>query len=207
MWPTFPPFLFLYSWVFSTGDSVCSHLLTLAPGSRIFLPWSWRRYIPPKRRFTQYVYLQGAKSHKTAFFILQGYLLLNELTKIFRNEILHVQGTTRSAVISFYKLINRFKSEHSRIHERTFGSICMHTCVCVCYVVCVLCCVCVVFCVCCVVLCCVCVCVCVCVCNFCGMEASTQKMKDTSFGLTLLEEHSCKPVVILYISAGIYPQN
>jgi hypothetical protein len=23
MWPTFPPFLFLYSWVFSTGGSVC----------------------------------------------------------------------------------------------------------------------------------------------------------------------------------------
>jgi hypothetical protein len=31
----------------------CSHLLTLVPRSRIFLPWRWRRYVPPKRRFTQ----------------------------------------------------------------------------------------------------------------------------------------------------------
>jgi hypothetical protein len=29
MWPTLHPLLFLYSWAFSTGDSVCSHLLTL----------------------------------------------------------------------------------------------------------------------------------------------------------------------------------
>jgi hypothetical protein len=43
------------------------HLLTLVPGSRIFLPWRWRRYIPPKGRFTQD--LHGATSQKTAFFI------------------------------------------------------------------------------------------------------------------------------------------
>jgi hypothetical protein len=47
---------------------VCSYLLTLVPRSRIFLPWRWRRYVPPKRRFTQD--LHGATSQKTAFFSL-----------------------------------------------------------------------------------------------------------------------------------------
>jgi hypothetical protein len=41
-------------------------LLTLVPRSRIFLLWRWRRYVPPKRRFTQDVH--GATSQKTAFF-------------------------------------------------------------------------------------------------------------------------------------------
>jgi hypothetical protein len=54
--------------VAQTVCRVCSHLLTLAPGSRIFLPWRWRRYVPPKRRFTQD--LHGATSKKTAFFIV-----------------------------------------------------------------------------------------------------------------------------------------
>jgi hypothetical protein len=44
----------------------CSHLLTLAPRSRIFLPWRRRRYVPPKRRFTQDVH--SATSQRTAFF-------------------------------------------------------------------------------------------------------------------------------------------
>jgi hypothetical protein len=46
--------------------SVCSHLLTLVPRSRIFLPWSWRQCVPPKRRCTQD--LHSATSQKTAFF-------------------------------------------------------------------------------------------------------------------------------------------
>jgi hypothetical protein len=33
-----------------------------------FLPWRWRRYVNPKRRFTQD--LQGATSQKTTFFIV-----------------------------------------------------------------------------------------------------------------------------------------
>jgi hypothetical protein len=33
----------------------------------IFLPWRWRRYFPPKRRFTQDIH--GATSQKTAFSI------------------------------------------------------------------------------------------------------------------------------------------
>jgi hypothetical protein len=31
----------------------CSHLLTLVPRLRIILPWRWRQYVPPKRRFTR----------------------------------------------------------------------------------------------------------------------------------------------------------
>jgi hypothetical protein len=45
-----------------------SHLLTLVPLSRIFLPWRWRRYVTPKRRFTQD--LHGAIFQKTVFFIV-----------------------------------------------------------------------------------------------------------------------------------------
>jgi hypothetical protein len=48
--------------------SVCSHLFTLVPRSRIFVPWRWRQYVPPKRRFTQD--LHGATSQKTTFFIV-----------------------------------------------------------------------------------------------------------------------------------------
>jgi hypothetical protein len=66
MRPTLPPSLFLHSWVFSTGGSVCSHLLMLVPRSRIFLLWRWRRYVPLKRRFTQE--LHSATSQKTALF-------------------------------------------------------------------------------------------------------------------------------------------
>jgi hypothetical protein len=48
--------------------SDCSHLLTPVPRSRIFLPWRWRRYVPPKRRFTED--LHGSTSQKTAFFVV-----------------------------------------------------------------------------------------------------------------------------------------
>jgi hypothetical protein len=41
-------------------------VLTLVPRSWIFLPWRWRRYVPPKYQFTQD--LHGAISQKTAFF-------------------------------------------------------------------------------------------------------------------------------------------
>jgi hypothetical protein len=34
-----------------------------------FLPWRWRRYVPPKRRFTQD--LHGTTSQKTAFFLIK----------------------------------------------------------------------------------------------------------------------------------------
>jgi hypothetical protein len=49
---------------------------------------------------------------------LEMYLLLTEFTKIVQIENLHVQCTTRNAVIPFYKLTGKFKSEHSREYER-----------------------------------------------------------------------------------------
>jgi hypothetical protein len=52
-------------------DSVCSHLLTLVPRFRIFILWRWRRYVPPKHRFTKY--LHGATSQKTVFFNYIGF--------------------------------------------------------------------------------------------------------------------------------------
>jgi hypothetical protein len=66
---------------FSTGDSVCSHLLSLVPRSRNFIPWRWRRYVPPKRRVTQD--LHGATSQKTIFFNLGYYITINHLFKLF----------------------------------------------------------------------------------------------------------------------------
>jgi hypothetical protein len=38
------------------------------PRSQIFLPWRWRRYVPPTRRLTQY--LHSTTSQKTTFFIV-----------------------------------------------------------------------------------------------------------------------------------------
>jgi hypothetical protein len=54
-------------WTPYKKNAASCHLLTLVPRSRIFLPWRWRRSVPPKRRFTQE--LHGATSQKTAFFI------------------------------------------------------------------------------------------------------------------------------------------
>jgi hypothetical protein len=45
-----------------------SHPLMLVHRSWIFLPWSWRRYVPPKRRLTQD--LHSATSQKTTIFIV-----------------------------------------------------------------------------------------------------------------------------------------
>jgi hypothetical protein len=61
-------------WGFQSGDyEECrllgrgsSHLATVVLCSRIFLPWRWRRYVPPKRRLTPE--LHSATSQKTTFF-------------------------------------------------------------------------------------------------------------------------------------------
>jgi hypothetical protein len=55
------------------------YLLTLVLRSRIFLPWRWRRYDPPKRRFNRLL-LHGATPQKTAFFIVTAVKTSN-LTK------------------------------------------------------------------------------------------------------------------------------
>jgi hypothetical protein len=57
--------LFLHSWAFDWWLSA-THLLTLFPRSRVFLPRKLRPYVPTNRRFTQD--LRGATSQKTAFF-------------------------------------------------------------------------------------------------------------------------------------------
>jgi hypothetical protein len=67
----------VYSYRFN-WRSVYSCLLTLVPRSQILLHWRWRRYDPPKRRFTQE--LHGATTQKTASFIqilvkISGFLL------------------------------------------------------------------------------------------------------------------------------------
>jgi hypothetical protein len=49
--------------------------LTLIPLSRIFLPWRWRRYVPPKSRFTQD--LHGATSQKTAHIHTRYFFKIN----------------------------------------------------------------------------------------------------------------------------------
>jgi hypothetical protein len=45
------------------GPYVADHCILLA----IHLPWKWRRYVPPKRRFQPH--LHGTRSQKTIFFI------------------------------------------------------------------------------------------------------------------------------------------
>jgi hypothetical protein len=62
-----------WGWKYGKGD--CSLLLTLVPRTRIFLPWRWKRYVPPKRRFTQD--LHGSTSQKTAFFIAPAFKTSN----------------------------------------------------------------------------------------------------------------------------------
>jgi hypothetical protein len=46
----------------------CSYLLTLVPCLRIFLPWRWRQYVPPKHRLTQDRH--DATSQKATLFIV-----------------------------------------------------------------------------------------------------------------------------------------
>jgi hypothetical protein len=80
----------------------CSQLHTLVPRSRIFLPWRWRRYVPPKRRFTQDPY--GARSQKTVFFMvtavktsnltIQG--LINPVSQIDYVIIMFIRALVRS---------------------------------------------------------------------------------------------------------------
>jgi hypothetical protein len=52
-----------------------SHLLTLVPRLWIFLPWRWRRYVPPKRQFKQD--LQDATFQMIAFFTWSIAFILN----------------------------------------------------------------------------------------------------------------------------------
>jgi hypothetical protein len=88
----------------------CSYLLTLVPRSKILLPWRWRRYDPPKRRFTQK--LHGATSQKTAFFIV----ITVKTSNLTRNVICcHVRVTqtnivsNRSYKVTFLRRVRKEK--------------------------------------------------------------------------------------------------
>jgi hypothetical protein len=85
LWPTlppsFPPSLFLYSCVFSTGGSVCSHLLRLVPRSRIILPWIWRRHVPTETS----VHTRSTRSHIREDGIIKVlYKIKYQVTKIIK---------------------------------------------------------------------------------------------------------------------------
>jgi hypothetical protein len=60
---------FLYSWLFPTGGSVCSHLATRVLRSPIFLPWRWRRYVPPKRRLTQELHSATSSQYQSCLVV------------------------------------------------------------------------------------------------------------------------------------------
>jgi hypothetical protein len=62
VWNSLLSWIYIYIYIYI----VRSHLLTLVPRSRIFLPSRWWRYVPPKRRFTQGMH--NATTKKTAFF-------------------------------------------------------------------------------------------------------------------------------------------
>jgi hypothetical protein len=79
---------------------VSSHLLMLVPHSQIFLPWRWRRYVPPKRLFTPD--LHGATSQKTASFIMWA-VLVPYHCKIFTQFMSH--GTNFNMVYSLYCIV------------------------------------------------------------------------------------------------------
>jgi hypothetical protein len=98
----------------------CTHMLTLVPRSRIFLPWRLRRYVPPKRRFTQD--LQGTTSQKMTFFIvtavktsnLTNYLItyksiLLNYTEVPRRKL--VSNTAYSSAIVDRRLTLKCKSK------------------------------------------------------------------------------------------------
>jgi hypothetical protein len=52
--------------IYEQGTSVSCWAPAHIGSSQIFLPWRWRRYVPPKRLFTQV--LHGGTSQKMAFF-------------------------------------------------------------------------------------------------------------------------------------------
>jgi hypothetical protein len=90
---TIPLSLFFYSWLPQTGGSVCSHPLTLVHRSRICIPSRWRRYVPPKRRFTQD--LHSDTSQKTTFFIVTA-------VKAANRTILEMLVETKKNAVKFH---------------------------------------------------------------------------------------------------------
>jgi hypothetical protein len=100
--------------------AVCCHLLTL---TRIFLPWRWRRYLPPKRQFNLKD-IHGATSRKTAFFIcIFVRLKINDdLEMWFISHVLHF---TFSVWFYFYSLTHSLT--HGAEHFLRSRQLCSHS--------------------------------------------------------------------------------
>jgi hypothetical protein len=60
--------MFFFSSYYHLSRLGCNHLLSLVLNSQIFLPWRWKRYVPPKRRFTQDLH-SATSQEKTACFM------------------------------------------------------------------------------------------------------------------------------------------
>jgi hypothetical protein len=97
--------------------AICSPLLTLVPRSRIFLPWRWRRYVPPKRRFIQD--LHGATSQKTAFFSFTTYFSKNQVGSSFEVFRLKCRILTSPCVLQ----IARISSSSTILAQTTNNSL------------------------------------------------------------------------------------
>jgi hypothetical protein len=98
-------------------QSGCSHLATLVLRSRIFLPWRWRRYVPPKRRLAPE--LHSATSQKTTFFIINVVIIficaledqtitsnLNMFTFIYLLKFVKFLTISKSSFFDFTKYFN-----------------------------------------------------------------------------------------------------
>jgi hypothetical protein len=85
--------------------NLCCHLLTLVPRSLIFLPWRWKRYVPPKRRFTQD--LHGTTSQKTTFFIITAVKTSN-LTKLIPMIRSKAPAVTLSSAPNKVQILTRY---------------------------------------------------------------------------------------------------
>jgi hypothetical protein len=98
-----------------TSVSKCSHILTLVPRSRIFLPWRWRRYLPPKRRFTQD--LHSVTTQKTTFFKLIVALVVRKFLEFNGTYKIHYRLHKSSAFVCIWSQINPVHVIHSYFFE------------------------------------------------------------------------------------------
>jgi hypothetical protein len=102
------------------GAVVCSHLLTLIPRSRIFLPWRCRRYIPPKKSVHTRTTRHHIPPQKTAFFNVYScfLLILLHYRRKTRLEAVSCSFITGSHSLCSYKIsVTSFSSMFSRIWE------------------------------------------------------------------------------------------
>jgi hypothetical protein len=83
--------------IYTAPHPSCSHLFTLVPRSRIFLPWRWRRYASSKRQYTQD--LHGATSKLQppvhANSSLENFSTLNMEAILSSETLVHTRSTRR----------------------------------------------------------------------------------------------------------------